>query len=205
MLKYAIIGSALAFTAAIQPGPFQAYLLSRVAAIGWRRTLPAALAPLLSDGPIAVLALLVLGQLSPTLQSLLRLAGSGLLFYFAVRTFLQWVANRSESMTANDKTPRTLIEAALVNLLNPNPYIGWALILGPITIAAWEEAPSSGVIVVASFYATIVVMQAILICAFGSARLLGPKFQRVLLFLSAMILAGLGVYQLVIGLGHFID
>ena len=69
MLKYILIGGALAFTASIQPGPLQAYLFSRVTAIGWRRTLPAAFAPLLSDGPIALLALLVLGQLSEPLPA----------------------------------------------------------------------------------------------------------------------------------------
>ena len=39
----------------------------------------AALAPLLSDGPIAALALLVLGRLSLGVQSALRLAGGALL------------------------------------------------------------------------------------------------------------------------------
>ena len=86
LLKYVLLGGGFAFAAAIQLGPFQAFLISRVAAIGWRRTLPACLALLLSDGPIALLVLLVLSQLPPTFQQLLRANSSLLLLYLA------WVA-----------------------------------------------------------------------------------------------------------------
>ncbi|MBK7455571.1 MAG: hypothetical protein IPJ46_18150 [Anaerolineales bacterium] len=41
------IGYGLA--AASQPGPFQTYLISQTLTRGWKRTLPAALAPLVSD------------------------------------------------------------------------------------------------------------------------------------------------------------
>ena len=38
MLQYVVLGAGFAFAAVIQPGPLQAFLLSRVAAAGWRRT-----------------------------------------------------------------------------------------------------------------------------------------------------------------------
>jgi hypothetical protein len=66
MLESLIIGSSFAFTAAIQPGPLQAFFLSSVAKRGWLRTLPASLAPLLSDGPIAPPVLPVLNRVPPT-------------------------------------------------------------------------------------------------------------------------------------------
>lgn len=121
MIANILFGSGLAFSAAIQPGPLQEFLFSKVASVGWRRTLPAALAPVLSDGPIAVLMLLVLGQLSETMQVLLRAAGGCLLLYFAYRSFMQWRGGVVAEISATDKLPRTLFEATLVNLLNPNP------------------------------------------------------------------------------------
>ncbi len=196
MLNHLIIGAGLAFTAAVQPGPLQAYLFSRVASVGWRRTLPAAFAPVLSDGPIAFVALLVLGRLSPAAQGVLRLAGGVLLLYFAWGAYRQWKANRPATVAPEGKVPRTLIEAAVVNLLNPNPYIGWALVLGPIVVAAWNETPSAGVAVVVAFYATMVTMLAVIIVGFGSARFFGAGLQRALLLVSAVILAGLAAYQL---------
>jgi len=203
MLEHMAIGAGLAFAAAVQPGPFQAYLLSRVAASGWRRTLPAAFAPLLSDGPIALLALVVLGRLSPTLQGGLRAAGGGLLLYLAWRTFRQWRWPEPDRPEADDKVPRTLVEAALVNLLNPNPYLGWTLILGPAVLAAWRETPAAGVAVVATFYTTMILTTIALIFAFGGARLLGPRQRRTLLLVSGLVLAGLGVYQLALSAQQF--
>lgn len=55
LVENVFLGSGLAFAAAVQPGPLQAFLVSRVVARGWRHTLPACIAPLLSDGPIALL------------------------------------------------------------------------------------------------------------------------------------------------------
>jgi len=198
------IGGSLAFAAAVQPGPLQAYLFSRTASIGWRRTLPASFAPLLSDGPIALLALLVLGQLSPMLQSVLRLAGGVLLLYFAWGALQQWRRHGPRAVEQIANVPRTLFEAALVNVLNPNPYLGWVLIIGPVVIAAWQESPASGVAVVVAFYATMVSTLAILIFSFGSVRFLGPKLQRTLLGLSALVLAGLGIYQLAVCARYFL-
>ena len=96
------------------------------------------------------------------------------------------------------KVPRTLLEAALVNILNPNPYLGWTLILGPVVVSAWREAPAAAVSVVAAFYCTMIAMLALLIVAFGSLRYFGSRLQRPLLLVSALVLLGLGVYQFVI-------
>ena len=199
MFTYAVIGASLAFTAAVQPGPTQAYMLSSAAAIGWRRTLPAALAPVISDGPIALVALLILGKLSTTLQGGLRVAGGVLLLYFAWRTLRQWRHGESTAVGDAGSAPRTLLEAVVVNLLNPHPYIGWSLILGPVVLAAWREAPSSGVTVVVAFYTSMVLTFGVLIWSFGSARHLGHRFQRGLLLVSGALLAVLGAYQLSLG------
>ena len=60
MLSYIVQGLGYGFTAAVQPGPFQTFVLAQALNRGWRRALPMALAPLLSDGPIITLMLLVL-------------------------------------------------------------------------------------------------------------------------------------------------
>ena len=48
MTIYLIAGVALGFAAAVQPGPFITYLVSRVVVDGWRRTVPAVFAPLIA-------------------------------------------------------------------------------------------------------------------------------------------------------------
>ncbi len=202
MLEYLLFGAGFAFAAAVQPGPLQAFLVSRVAATGWRRTLPAALAPLLSDGPIALLALLVLRELSPFAQGVLRAAGGMLLLYLAWVAYRQWREPGQAQVTGS--APRTFLEAALVNLLNPHPYIGWTLVLGPSVIAAWNERGAYAVTLVVAFYATLVLTLAAFILLAGTARFLGARGQRALVGVSAVVLAGLGVYLLVVALSGLI-
>jgi len=203
VLKYLLIGGGFAFAAAVQPGPLQAYLFSKVTSAGWKKTLPAAFSPLLSDIPIAFIVLVILGQLSITAQSILRAAGGILLIYLAWKAFIQWKKHAVNIIEKQEKVPHTFFEAALVNFLNPNPYLGWALILGPVVVEAWQINPATGIAVIVSFYATMIVMLALIIFAFGSTQYLGAKFQKRLVLVSAIILAGIGVYQLVLSIGLY--
>jgi threonine/homoserine/homoserine lactone efflux protein len=201
VLENVLVGAGFAFAAAVQPGPLQAFLVSRVAAAGWRRTLPAAVAPVLSDVPIALLALLVLGGLSEDAQHLLRAGGGVLLLYLAATTFRQW--RHPTAPGAHRSTPRTLFEAVLLNLLNPNPYLGWALVLGPSALAAWRGHPANAVALVAAFYVTMVTLLASFIVVVGTARFLGSRAQHALIGASAVALAALGVSLLVSAARHW--
>ncbi len=82
-----LIGISYALSAGLQPGPLQAFFLSKVAENGWRRTLPAAFAPLISDGPIALVSILLLNRLPASFRDLLQLAGGILLLFFAWGSF----------------------------------------------------------------------------------------------------------------------
>lgn len=197
MLKYVFLGGSIAFAAAVQPGPLQAFLLSRVAASGWRRTLPAALSPVISDGPIALLVLLVLHRLAGGFENLLKAAGGLVLLYFAWRTLAAWRSVQRGATVEAPSAPRTLIQAVAVNLVNPGPYLGWSLVLGPLAIEAWRLSPGCAVALVASFYASMVATLALTIVLFGATSVLGPKGRRVLLLASSLVLAGLGGYQLI--------
>jgi len=203
MRQYLILGGGFAFAAVLQPGPLQAYLLTRAAAEGWRRTLPAALSPLVSDGPIALLVLLVLGQLPQVGQHLLRAVGGFFLLYLAWSAVRQARGSTGGPTRAPDSARRTLLQAATVNLLNPNPYLGWALVMGPAAVTAWHESPAHAVALIVAFYGVMVVGLAAFIVLASAARLLKPQAQRLAVFISAAILAGLGVYQLVVSAQPF--
>ena len=196
MLEYFLIGGEFAFAAAIQPGPLQAFLLSSVAQRGWKRTLPAAFSPLLSDGPIALLVLLVLNRLPDAMGRILQAAGGILLLYLAWVGYRQW---RQPAVTDPEQTgpaPRTLLQAAGINLLNPNPYLGWSLVLGPAFLNALHQGPAYAAVLIVAFYATMVIMLAATILLFGTTSFLGPRGRHALILVSAITLAVLGIYRL---------
>lgn len=197
MLEYLIIGSSFAFTAAIQPGPLQAFLLSSVAKRGWIRTLPACFAPLVSDGPIALLVLLVLNRVPVTASRFLQAAGGVLLLYLAWASYEEWRQQASSTQAKDGPVPSTLIQAAAVNILNPNPYLGWSLVLGPAFLKAWRESPQNAIALILAFYATMVTVLAGTIVLLGTTRFLGPRGRRTMVLVSAITLAILGSYQLI--------
>jgi threonine/homoserine/homoserine lactone efflux protein len=90
MWLYILQGIGYGFAAAAQPGPLQTYLISQTLRKGWKRSLPAAFAPLLSDGPIIALSLLILSQVPPWFQRFLYIAGGLFVLYLSYGSYKSW-------------------------------------------------------------------------------------------------------------------
>lgn len=204
MLAYLLQGLILGATAAAQPGPFQAFLLSLISREGWRRALPAALAPLISDGPILALVLLVLSRLPEWSLSGLQIAGGLFLLYLAWgawRSFRQELLIGSENVALNQGDERAnIFKAALMNFLNPSPYIFWGTVAGPILIEAWRKTPLSGLGFLVSFYVALIGGTVLFILVFAGAGKLDPRVNRFLGAASAVALFAFGLFQLTIGI-----
>jgi len=196
MFVYLIFGITYAFAAAIQPGPFQTFIISKTLENGWKRTLPAAFAPVLSDGPIIILVLLILNNIPPAFLKYLQIGGGLFLLYLAYDSFKSFLNFDKLKKPEENKASSTLFKAVLVNVLNPAPYIGWSLIMGPMFIKGYHEATFNGIVLIASFYTTIVICQMGIILLFGLARNLGPKVTRITLGIASIGLAAFGVYLL---------
>lgn len=195
MWEYLLLGWGFAFAATIQPGPLQAFMLASVARVGWKRTLPAALAPIVSDGPIILGVLFLLRRLPAGWTGWLQAAGGVFLIYLAWMSFQQW-RRPPENEAEQDKPPRTLLQAVVVNLLNPAPYLAWSLVLGPALLAAWEQSITFVIALLAAFYGTLTLGNALVIVLLGTTRHLNPKARHNLILVSAVFLAGLGLFQL---------
>lgn len=200
MLAYLVQGISLGITAAVQPGPFVAYLLGQALRLGWRRALPAVLAPLISDGPIVAAVLLLLTRFPPGFLRFVQIAGSLFVFYLAWKTYQSWRGYQPVPVDLDGAARQSILQAAAMNFLSPGPYIFWSLVAGPLLIRGWNEDPARGLAFVGGFYAAMLAGLVTLVILFGSARQLGPQVNRALIGLSALALAGFGAYQLVSGL-----
>jgi threonine/homoserine/homoserine lactone efflux protein len=199
MWLYILQGIGFGLAAAAQPGPLQTYLVSQTLLKGWKRTLPAAFAPLLSDGPIIALSLLVISQIPLWLQRFLYIVGGLFVLYLAYGAYKSWKNFDPTIPSAESKTQQSILKAALINILNPNPYIFWSLVTGPILLRGWRETPLHGLSFIAAFYATMVLSLSTIILAFGFARQLGPGVNRAPLGISAIALLCFGLLQLWLG------
>jgi threonine/homoserine/homoserine lactone efflux protein len=200
MWIYLLQGIGYGLAAASQPGPFQTYIISQTLTRGWKRTLPAALAPLVSDGPIILVCLLVLNQVPVWLQRFLYVAGGLFILYLAYGTFKSWKNFATKTPQPESAGRQSVLKAALMNALNPNPYIYWTLVTGPILLKGWRETPVNGIGFLAGFYITMISSLAAIILVFGIASRFGPKVNRILLAVSAIALFCFGLYQLWLGI-----
>jgi threonine/homoserine/homoserine lactone efflux protein len=204
MLSYLIFGITFAFAAAVQPGPLQTYIISQTLKKGWRATLPAAFAPIISDGPILLLVLFLLSTVPQNFIFMLRIGGGLFLLYLGFHAFQAWRKFDLAASIPADSNQRTLISAVFVNLLNPAPYLGWSLILGPLFLEGWEIAPIYGISLIIGFYLTMIITLAGTIILFSFARKLGPAVSKILIGISSLALFGFGIYQLWMGIKYYI-
>ncbi len=201
MLSYIIFGFAFAFAAAVQPGPLMTYLISQTISKGWKHTLPASFAPIISDGPIIILVLLLLNQIPPWFVQFLHFGGALFLFYLAFGSYKSW-KNFSLEIPTERNPGQTLMNAVLVNILNPAPYLGWSLVMGPLFLKGYHEAPLNGISLIVSFYVTMILCLMGIIFLFTYAKNIGPNVNRITLGLSVIALIGFGIYQLWMGFNY---
>lgn len=194
MIDYLLIGIGYGFAAAVQPGPFLAFLLSKSLANGWRNTLPMALAPLISDFPIITLVLLVLTSLPQQFLQILQLAGGFLLLYLAFGAYKTW-RSFNHLKTEVVQIQKNVFKAATVNFLNPGPYIGWSLVMGPLLLQGWNENYVNGIALIIGFYSTMVICLMGFIILFSLAKNLGEQVSKVSIGISVIALTLFAVYQ----------
>jgi threonine/homoserine/homoserine lactone efflux protein len=201
---YLLQGATLALSAAIMPGPFQAFLLSHSLTHGWKRTIPASLAPLITDGPILTMVLLVLTRTPPWFLEVLRIAGGLFILYLARGIYRNIEQAEAHPASTGRASAKSLLSAVAINALNPNPYIFWGVVGGPIVLSAWRQFPLLGVAFLSGFFGTFVCSLALLIILFATAGRLDPRVHRFLSVLSFAALVAFGLYQIGTGLAAWL-
>jgi threonine/homoserine/homoserine lactone efflux protein len=203
MINYFIFGISYAFACVVQPGPFQAFLFSQSLAYGWRKTIPLVFAPLISDLPVIILVLLVLTNVPHEVLQILQCFGGVFLLYLAFKAYKAWRTFNSD-VKKGRTYDRNLFKAVIVNLLNPAPYLGWSLVMGPMLIKGWSENPVNGIILLIGFYGSMIINSAIMVIIFSATLNLGQKVNRLLIAISVIILIIFGFYQLFSGIAEFL-
>ncbi|HSN14647.1 MAG TPA: LysE family transporter [Anaeromyxobacteraceae bacterium] len=188
-------GLGLGFSAAAQPGPFQAYLLAQSSRNGPVRTMPIALVPLVSDPAVIAVVLAVLAQVPAGFVRALQVAGGLLLLWLAAGA-LRAARTGGAAATAGREAPRGFWRAVLVNFTNPNAWMFWSLVGGPVVAQAWRTSPPRAAAFFAGFYLLLTGGNVALVALAGGIGRLGPSFSRALGALSGVALLGLGVWQI---------
>ena len=185
------IGIGLGLAAGISPGPLLTLVISTTLERGFRAGTRIAIAPLITDAPIIVVTLLILRQLPSLWLHLIAVLGGCVIIYIGVQTWRSAEVRHREEHSVSGSTD--LLRGALVNLLNPHPWLFWATVQGPLLIAGWRRHPAVGIAFVSAFYVAIVGSKIGLawVVARGRRGLPGP-WQHALLIACGVLLIGMG-------------
>jgi threonine/homoserine/homoserine lactone efflux protein len=192
-------GAALAAPALLTPGPLQAFLLARTLQSGVRGALPACLAPLFSDVFIIGLVVLLLRALPERSLDVLRLVGVVALLALAYWVGRSPAPHPSRLPASSAAGRKSLAGAIALNLLNPNPYLFWAIIGGPILLRSWAAGPRDAAAFLVGFYGAFVIGLASTVWLFGTVGHIDPRLHRGLRWLAAAALAVFGAFQVAAG------
>ena len=188
-----VLSAALVYglTGGLAPGPLMAMVITQTLRHGAREGIKTALAPLITDGPIIVLLLLFLRAIRPLL-GWIGLAGVAYLLYLAWES---WNAP-PPSAEASAAPPRAIVRGALVNFLNPSPWLFWLTAGTPMLVKAWSHGAAVTAAFVAIFFVCLVGSKIVLaaVLARSRERIVGSWYRPVMRALALL----LGVFAVVV-------
>ena len=104
-------------------------------------------------------------------------------------------------MELGDAEARSLAKGALVNFLNPSPYLFWLTVGGPKVVEAWMHSAFTAVWFLVGFYMCLVGSKMLMaIVAARSKQLLAGKLYRYVMRILGVALIVLGFVLLQEGL-----
>jgi len=153
-MGYVISGIVLGLTAGISPGPLLALVFSETIRHGKKEGIKVALAPLITDLPIILFALIILSNLSEydIVIGVISLAGAVYLIYLGVENLITKIDVSEGRSHKKDALKRGVV----ANLLNPHPYIFWFTIGGTIIHATWDIHFSITFLFILIFYSLLI-------------------------------------------------
>lgn len=165
MLAFLAAGFLLGLSGGLAPGPLLALVASETLRHGVAAGTRVALAPLLTDPPIILAAVLLLRPLvDQSLPLALVNLGGGL--------YLGWLGMRSvrfRGATLEPVDPTGALRRGIVaNFLNPSPYLFWLAVGAPTVLTAWGSGWWAAGAFVGAFYALLVGCKVLL--ALGLSR-----------------------------------
>ena len=187
------IGIALGLAAGMAPGPLLALVLAATLERGFAAGARVAAAPLLSDAPVVLLSVLVLGELPDRVVAACSIAGGAFVAFLGVQELRR--AGTPPSAAAPGADRRDMLRAALVNVVNPHPWLFWLGAGGPLLLRAGERAPWAAAAFLAGFYGLLVGTKVALAgaAAMGRRRLLAGRGYALALRATALLLVVAGV------------
>ena len=192
MLSALVTGIILGLTAGLTPGPLMTLVIAQTLQYGFREGALIATAPLITDVPIILVSLFTLARLAEfePILGLVALVGSLYIFYLAYETLRTGPVGVGKSEPA----AKSLRKGAIINALNPHPYLFWATVGAPLILRAERSETLAPWLFVGSFYLFLIGSKVVIALIVGRFRaFLSDKPYIYIMRTLAVLLAGLAI------------
>ncbi len=198
-LEFGGSGVLLGLTAGISPGPLLALVITQTIRFNRKEGFKVAAAPVITDVPIVLIALLVVSKLSSfdIAAGIISVLGSVFIFYLA------WDTHKSAGKTTGmgGIKAHSFRKGILVNFLSPHPYLFWFLVGAPIVTSASNVNPWASMVFIGGFYILLIGSKMVIaILAEKSKKILLNRYYVYTLRILAIILAGFALKLLFDGI-----
>ena len=169
ILTLAAAGIALGLFEGIRPGPLLTMVIRETLTGGWYAGARAASAPIFTDGPLIIVSIFLSGWIAeqPSILFVISLLGAGFLVWCGIDCFR---IEAPDPDTAQEAVTGSFRRGVITNLLNPNVYVFWFLIGGPLMASAADEEPLAPVAYALSFLVTIIIVKMAIALIFDRTR-----------------------------------
>ena len=169
ILGLALAGTTLGLVEGIKPGPLLTMVIKETLSGGLRAGIWTATAPIFTDGPLVIVSLFAAAWFAtqPLALFTISLLGGFFLLKMGIDCF------SIDPPTSEDlliDTKGAFRRGILTNLLNPNVYVFWFLIGGPLMASAAEEEPLAPIAYALSFLISIILVKVFIAYLFDKTR-----------------------------------
>ncbi len=167
-LSFLATGILFGLSAGLSPGPLLTLVISETLKHGTGSGIKVAMAPLITDTPIVLLAISVVSQVSNLhfVLGLISLGGAAFLLYLGYES----IVFKGAALDVEASRPQSLRKGIIANFLNPSPYLFWFTVGAPIVIKASGVGVSGPVLFLAGMYLLLVGSKVVIAWLTGKSR-----------------------------------
>ena len=194
ILGLAIAGATLGIVEGIKPGPLLTMVIRETLSGGLRAGLWTAAAPIFTDGPLVIFSLFAAAWIATNPSALLVITLAGAIFL--AQMGYECFGLEPPNMDADAAPPTgSFLRGVITNLLNPNVYVFWFLIGGPLMASAADEEILAPIAYAITFLVTIMLTKAAIAYAIhrASGNISAIVYRR-LLAICGLVMIGFALY-----------
>lgn len=150
MWHFISAGVLLGLSSGLSPGPLLTLVLTQTIRHNRAEGIKVALSPLITDLPIILITVLILGRLArfDIFLAIISFVGAIFLAYLGVES----LRSKELNLDVKDSKSGSLKKGIIANFLNPSPYLFWTTVGTPLLLKAYKTDLLASILFMLLFY-----------------------------------------------------